>query len=490
MGLYSWLAKTGLNGLRKKAEATGRSGSLNSRWDIVGRTQNTSDAEEIWGSINDAESQAVYKSHAMVYACVRMICTSFHSAPIQLGYEDDDGCFEVVKNNPIMDVLYRPNQMMSYAEMMEYHVAHLLLTGKSFIWEFRDPRGKVAELWPIPSHWVKVVPLGAAEGNAATRQQEDRRVISHYEVQAPGSENAIRVPDADMTYVRFIDPSDFLGGVGPLQAAYKDYKLDTERENYLVEMMNNLKVPGMIIRQEQEFTREEKDELRATLENAVGHGKRGNPLFLWGDGAGIEMVAPLKDLDWPGLSAASESHLCAAFGVPPLLVHARVAQENSPLSSPSLEAAEKIFYRTTMLNLWQHNGYALTRGLVTNEGMDSRLILRHDTSCVKSLQDDMTALAIMVNSSVAAGVMQVNEGRTRLGLDADPKLEGLYLLPMNLSHYKPGDKQPETVIDTDESQPWDGETNTEEIVIEPQVSVNPDDEINPDEENNDERDGN
>ncbi len=827
MGFYSWLVKAGLRGLRRKAEATGRSGPLNASWEVVLGDHKFTDAEELWGSLNDAQRQQVYKNHAVIYACVRLICTSFHAAPIQIGTESGSG-FKPIENHPVLDVLYRPNSMMSYAELMEYHVGHLLLTGKSYIWEFRDPQGNVAELWPIPSHWVKIVPLGRIEGQAAQRQKEDRRFISHYEVQAPGAQRAIRVSTQDMTYVRFMDPTNFLEGVGPLQACYKDYKLDIERANYLVEMMNNLKVPGMIVKQQEEFTKEEREELKAVLENVVGRGKRGSPLFLWGEGAGVEMVAPLKDLDWPGLSSTSESHICcvpgtkivtkrgvvniesvteadevmthkgrwrrvskvmsrtvsdgvacvsakgleslrvtgnhpvcaarygqvrshgrqykhtewvdaakliakrtknqrgdfhaatipvleargketlrlsewvkgkrfstfehgeklkhthpmcnalpkevgftealgrlvgyylaegtawhgqvrfsfseketdyvatvqedlktvfgvdshiegngdchtstvvcqnamlcelfdsgrqnerivpewawaggkrffaamlaawvngdgnrdggrirvttaseslawgmrlvailcgkeasvrqfaqkpskingrpiresmgyvvswneanerrgsyridgphltttiqsveeepyqgqvfnleveedqsylttggtvhncAAFGVPPLMVHVRVAQENSPLSSPNLEAAEQVFFRTTMTSLWLHNAYALTRGLIQNEGYDERLELRHDLSDVKALQEDMTKTATVVATSVNSGVMQVNEGRERLGLTPDPKLEGVYLIPMGMTHYKPG--QEELLGGNDESQAWD-----------------------------------
>jgi HK97 family phage portal protein len=452
MSFYSWLVKTGLRGLRRKAEATGRSGLLNASWEVVLGNRSFSDAEEIWGTMNDAERQAVYKAHAVIYACVRLICTSFHAAPLQIGYEDANG-FKAVENHPVLDVLYRPNAMMSYAELMEYHVGHLLLTGKSYIWEFRDPQGNVAELWPIPSHWVKVVPLGRIEGKAAQRQREERRFISHFEVQAPGAQRAIPVSTQDMTYVRFMDPTNYLEGVGPLQACYKDYKLDIERANYLVEMMNNLKVPGMIVKQQEEFTKEEREELKAVLENVVGRGKRGSPLFLWGEGAGVEMVAPLKDLDWPGLSSTSESHICAAFGVPPLMIHLRMAQENSPLSSPNLEAAEQVFFRTTMSSLWLHNGYALTRGLILNEGYDERLELRHDLSDVKALQEDMTKTATVVATSVNGGVMQINEGRERLGLTPDPKLEGVYLIPMGMTHYKPG--QEELLGGKDESQAWD-----------------------------------
>jgi HK97 family phage portal protein len=458
MGFYSWMVKTGLRGLRRKAEATGRSGPLNASWEVMLGDRSFSSAEEIWGSIDDAQRQAVYKTHAIIYACVRLICTSFHAAPIQIGHETANG-FKAEKAHPVLDVLYRPNAMLSYAELMEYHLSHLLLTGKSFLWEFRDSRGEVAEIWPIPTSWVKVVPLGKIEGSATQRRNEKRRIISHFEVRAPGGHDKINVPVQDMTYVRFIDPTNFLDGVGPLHACYQDYKLDTERANYMVEMLNNLKVPGMIIRQEEEFTPEEREELKAVLQSTIGHGKRGSPLMLWGKGSGVDMVAPLKDLDWPGLSSMSESHIAAAFGVPPLLIHARVAQENSPLSSPNLEAAEQVFFRTTMTSLWLHSAYALTRGLVTNEGYDDTLELRHDMSGVKALQEDMTKTATVVSTSVTGGVMQINEGRERLGLTPDPKLEGMYLIPMGMTHYKPG--QEESVGGTDTSQGWGDEENDE-----------------------------
>lgn len=463
MGILSWIVERGLRGMVNKEVITGPGNG----WEnVLGGTTNWTDASDIWPRLSDAQRSAHYRKQSIVFACVRLICSAMHAAPLQIGEDRGDG-FKEIPSHPVIGLLNRPNEWLSAAEFMEYHIAHLLLTGKSYIWEWRDPRGQVAELWPIPTHWVKVVPLGEIQGNAAQRQNEDRRFISHYNVKTPGASKPIPVPSQDMTFARFIDPNNFLGGISPLEAASRDVHLEYERTDYMAEMLDNLKVPGMVLSSEEPMHDEQRELLKSALSRMLGRGKRGSPLVLSGKGAKLEMQAPLKDLDWPGLSSMNESHICAVYGVPPLMVHARVAQENSPLSSPSLNAAERMFYRTTMSNLWLHNASALKRGLILNEGYDESLILRHDTSNVPALQEDKKEIAVMCSESVKGGFMMVNEARERMGLEPDDKLDGTYLIPMGMTHYKPGEEQQIKSEDDDqdhsEDDEWDNdENNTDE----------------------------
>ncbi len=453
------MANVGLNGLRRKAEATGRSGPLNASWEVVmGQRSRLKDSDR-WPELTDAQRLEAYCVHAIVYACVRLICDSYHTASLEIGTWKDKS-FKPLKSHPVLDLLYNPNPHMSYAEFMEMHIMNLLLAGKGFIWEYRNRLGVVTEIWPVPSHWVRIAPRGAHGESRCKAKKAEHRFISHYEVLPAGAKKPLIVPTKDMTYVRMPDPTNYLDGLGPLQAAWRNLRMDLDRENYLGDMLDNLQVPGLIVRQEEEFSPQEREAVRTALEKNIGGRNRGKPLLLWGKNTGVDAVAPLADLDWPGLSAMAESHICAAFGVPPLLVHARVAQENSPLSSPNLEAAEQLFFRTTMTSLWMRSAAALTRGLVHNEGYDTNLELRHDLSEIKALQEDLTKTVTVVDLGVRSGVMKINEGRERLGLEPDPELDGMYLIPVGMTHFKPGEEEEKP--DADESQGWNDDEDLED----------------------------
>jgi len=234
----------------------------------------------------------------------------------------------------------------------------------------------------------------------------------------------------DMIYGRFVDPDNFVEGVGPLEAAYRDYKIDMERENYLAEMLANMHVPGLIIKQKAIFTPEQKENIRAKLKSAIGKENRGSPLLLSGEDAGAEVLEPLKDLDWPGLSNMSEARICAAYGVPPILVGLRVGLENSPWSNVS--EAKKNFYQTTIIDMWDADSFMFTKGLLESEGEKNQDVeIYFDYSGVKALQEDLTELTNRAVSAFEGTICMLDEARKLSGFDRLPGKKGqIWKLPM------------------------------------------------------------
>jgi len=393
----------------------------------------SSDMAELWGTHDDKDLEGIYKAHAIVRSCVQILNTSFLEAPLTIGRWEKD-TFKVVEDHPMLGLVQAPNKLLSYGLFMNYFVSHLVLTGKSFVWEWRLRKsGEPAELWPLPTSWVDI------ERAKGLSESADSRVIRGFTVTPEDDKaNAAHVDPHNMVYARSVDPSNLWDGVGPLQAALKDWKTDDERANYIMEMLKNLKVPGLIIHQEEDFTTEQREDIRATLADVLGKGKRGNALLVGGEKSSVEVLTPLKDLDWPGLSNLSESRLCGALGVPPLLVHARVAQENSPLSAPNIEAAERVFFRMTMTALWTAVADVLTHALLRDEG-EEELEFRFDLSGIAALQEDIEKRANVASILVGGGIIEVNEGRELAGYQRDPKRDGVYLLPVNMVEIRAGE---------------------------------------------------
>ena len=423
----------------QKAQATAQDGKLNASWDLLFGDRNLwKNSGSIWGALTKDDSTKVYGQHAIIFACVRQLTNSFNEGEVEVGRRNSDGQWERESNShqhPMVELLKRPNRSMNGAVLNAYRIAHLMLNGKAYTWKWRNGVGDVTELWPIPSQWVTPKPLGIKVAGS------EERLFKQFDVRMPNGK-MVPVKPEDMIYERFIDPSSLTGGIGPLQACYRDFKLDVEKDNYMIEMLENLKVPGIVLHQMEEFDDTQKKELKQVLEETIGKGHRGGPLFLYGEGAGIEFIAPLKDLDWPGLSALNESHICAAFGVPPLLVHARVAQENSPLSAPNLEAAERVFHRSTMNPLWVSLAGNLTQGLLLDEGeAPGGLEIRYDTSEVQALQEDKEKLSKVASTAVLASYMTIGQAQDLMGLEIDELRKNNYLIPMGFMEITP-DGQP------------------------------------------------
>lgn len=417
--------------------------ALNASWEILtGSTKFTEAAGSgNWGSLSTKEQEEAYRNYALVRACVNLIVSAFQRAPLQVGTMDETGGFTpdpTGRNHWALRLLRRPNPEMTGIDVTQRDIANLLLTGSSYLWKWRSRMGKVVELWPLPTHWVTAKSLKSIDPDPASADK--RRTISHYVIKIGGSGKGIPVATTDMVHRQYADPSSLTKSCGPFEAAYRPFKLDNDRANFFAELLENLYVPGPVMAQDEEPSLDQMRELKEALRDRIGPGKRGSPLFLWGKGARLDMKTPLTDLDWEGFSSLNESGICAAFGTPPLLVHARVAQKNTPLSSPSVKAASQVFYENTMEPLWIYSQESWTRELLLEEGEDETACMRHDTSKVEALHPDRDKVAAEVKDAVQASVMTLADGQRRLGLEPDPAFEGVYLLPLSMSPWKPGEE--------------------------------------------------
>lgn len=388
-------------------------------WDVLeGALQRGwSNASEIWKEKSQSELEAIYRAQLIVYACVHKICTSLQQAPIKVqrkandSWEDDD-------QHWLNSVLEQPTPTLSWAEFIWHFAAHLELTGKSYVWKWRNGLHQPSELWPIPTSWV--TPIYDQAGR-----------LSHYSV-SQGSKKPIDVMPRDMTCCRYPDPTNLVDGLGPLQAALKDVQTDDSRADYIIEMLENNQSPGMIIKQLYPWSPEEKDDVRAVLSQGLGKGKRGKNIFLSGEGAGIEQPKPLSDLDWPGISNLSETRICAAFQTPPIIIGLRAGLENGTYSN--FEQAIKIFFEGKIAPIWTMFDAVFTRSLLRDEGETSRAIrVAHDTQNVKALQEDQDKKVDRANKIFAGGLADLDYARGLIGLPPLPKGEGKFrVLPMAL----------------------------------------------------------
>lgn len=186
----------------------------------------------------------------------------------------------------------------------------------------------------------------------------------------------------------------------------------------------------MILKQRQGWTTEQKGNIRKVLEDKLGPGRRGSPLLLSGEDASIEIPNPLADLDWPGLTSLSETRICAAFGVPPIIIHLRSGLERSTYANYAV--ALKAFYETTMVPIWIMLQESFTKGLLRDEG-DEVSSFWYDTSKVKALQVDEAMLADRAVKLFQGGLITRNKAREMIGEDTlPPEIGDVFVLPAGL----------------------------------------------------------
>jgi Phage portal protein len=136
----------------------------------------------------------------------------------------------------------------------------------------------------------------------------------------------------------------------------------------------------------------------------------------------------LRDLEFPDLRAYSESRICAALDVPPILVGAKVGLDRSTFTN----------YGEARKQLWEEAIFSLQRRF--RDPVESQLLpeftgvgrarvhTRWDNSDVLALQEAESAKWERATNALARGGIMINDFRRTVGLDPVPGGD-VFLMP-------------------------------------------------------------
>lgn len=121
---------------------------------------------------------------------------------------------ELVEHHPLIDAVERPNDIMTYWQLMFVSVASIVLTGKGYWWTY--PNKTVERPWtvmPMPASWM-------------TPRHKKNKLFDQWSVQPAASATPFTVPGNEIAYFYLPDPSNPLGAVSMLQAQSRSVVAD------------------------------------------------------------------------------------------------------------------------------------------------------------------------------------------------------------------------------------------------------------------------
>lgn len=347
-------------------------------------------------SIEDME-QAF--SNPIVHACVDEISSSIAQCDLELGAYMPDGEWVVKDVHPVLDLLDEPNNFQGQYEMLQAWSIRLELCGISYIRKFRAPSG-VKGLLPYPTSWIN--PMYSGRG---------MQIVNAYKVRG---EEGLVAPE-DFIVGQYTSPDKVWGGCSPLNAASRDLALDTERSNYIAEMLLNLKVAGLIIIGKSGINARNRERIKDDINNTLGRGHRGSPLLIEGD-AKVNMQNPLKDMDWPNYSDSVESRICMSYGMPPIIIGSRLGISKATYANYA--TARKSLYQETLQPKWVAMQQMLTRGLLRSE-REHTLQFRFRFDRLPEFQEDLNTKSTRIQGEYRAGIIPKRTAQIELGYDPD-----------------------------------------------------------------------
>ena len=334
-----------------------------------------------------------YNRNELVYACISLAASNAASAPLKAWKLDDNK--RVPVDHPLIDLLNKPNPRQSRYEFAEMIDTFLNLEGNAFIVKQPD------ELWLArPDRMRQVIVDNELAGYVYFREDYARipflvDEVIHAKMPNPG------------------DPYDGLGrGIPPLGVAAYATDVDNKATDFLKAFFNNAAVPYGMLTTKNILEDDEVVRIRERLsEQYAGSGRWHEMMILDAEASYQKLGADISEIAWPDLRKVTETRICMAFKVPPIMVGAQAGLERSTFANT--EQSEKQLWRQKIVPDNERIASAFTSAY--DDELPEEVFLAHDYSEIDALQENRNDKFARAQQGVSGGWFTVNMGLAEVG---------------------------------------------------------------------------
>lgn len=257
-----------------------------------------------FSSLGSARKQAEsYQYH--VYKCVTLIYRRAQSIGFKLFKERASGDDDEVNRHPFLELMYRPNPLMTGSDLKALTFMHRDLTGRAF-WLLNFNRlGRPAEIWPLP----------AANFSRLVFSRDESELTGFEFLTASGGPK-IYSPE-EIVYFRYPHPGHLLDGASPIQAMAFAYDTDLAIRVYQRNFFQNSARADVVLQTEQTIQPEDARRiLMSWKENHQGVAKAFEPAML-DKGLKAEILSvSAKDFEFAALARWTKQDILEAYNIP------------------------------------------------------------------------------------------------------------------------------------------------------------------------------
>jgi HK97 family phage portal protein len=331
----------------------------------------------------------------------------FCRPPIRVCKIDRKGDYQPLPKHPLVDLWSRPSPHFTRRAVETAVGLSLDCDGNGYVHKVRDNAGRLAELWWVPHD--KVFPVWPEDGS---------EFISGWEVWVEGER--YRVPAEDILHFRRgIDPANVRLGLSPLKSQLREVCTVNEASGYTASLLRNSAVPGLMVVPDNDMVRPSKEDaerIKERVASAYSGDERGGTVVL----AGRYKIQPVgfspEQLRLDVLPQAAVARVAGALGVAPM--------------SMGLPDPGKTYSNLEESNRASWGGIQSTQDLIAETLRWSLLpefgtdpythVVEYDYSNVNELQESLDSLHARTREDYKYGVVQLNEARDLIGLEAVP----------------------------------------------------------------------
>lgn len=368
-----------------------------------------------------------YGKNEVVYAGIRLLSQSVAEPPLKAYTEKGDDKNELPRDHKLTQLIRRPNELMTEYEFWELVTTHCAIVGRSYWWKERSNSGEIISLWPLRPD--RVGPLYSNSDKAG------ERVIRGWWYQIPDSGQYVEILRRDVLAFNLPDPSGQSGGIvegiGPCQVLATEISADNEASVFVGALLANYAAPTVVLKVDNlPADQDQVDFIKATFRNEFGGSRRGVPAVINAKTEITPLGFNLQQLEFPQVRAIAETRICAAIGVPAILVGVKAGLDRSTFAN--MREAREFLAETTCSTYWRRFSDQYTNDVAAEFG--DNIVCEFDTRNVRALAGQIQEKLQPIKKAYSTGAVTRNEYRQALGLDPfdDAAVGEVFLVPTSV----------------------------------------------------------
>jgi len=259
------------------------------------------------GPATDTESYLKqYGNAAWVFISVNRISKKCASTDLALYTTSSDGTKQYVKQHVFLDVMKRPNDMMSELQLRYLLHQHLELAGEAFWYVPTNIMGGPAQIYPLIPSFISIVP-GGKKG----------QMVQGYVYDVGGEKAYFKPEEIIHFFYPNPDPDNFYRGASPLSALRYTLAAHSNAEIYNYQFFRNNAQPGGYLSTDHALDRQEVNRLRRMWEQQQRGQSNWHKVAVATNGLRFQEVGlSHKDMDFVNQMENARETILAAYGVP------------------------------------------------------------------------------------------------------------------------------------------------------------------------------
>lgn len=338
-----------------------------------------------------------FRDSLYLFIGVSMIRETVSSIPLELyRIKGTEGEVEEIHDDPMLDLLHRPNDRQTQREFWMLSIAYYLLAGEAF--------------WYLEREGVDSFPTAMANmrpDHVEVLFSPDRKQVVGYEFRS-GNGEVIKILADDVLHIKNIDPINPARGIGVVRPATKRIITEKEVAEYQAATFKSRGRPDIAVFTELDTpTEEQLEEARGKWDKTYGRPESSRAGFFGSNVKDIKLLTSTTPKEMDGITSMNflRDDILAALRIPKAMITSddvNLANSKTARSNYYKEACEPVL--DAFIDVW-NNRFAsqvaedrfLTYESQVNE--DRELLLKESVELKK------------------AGIITVNEARALMNYD-------------------------------------------------------------------------